>query len=244
MRLLVTRPQPGAARTETRLKSMGHDTHVLSLFEPEHFPEIAVKALQSPVSALIVTSSEVFRALATVRAALAPIFHLPLFAVGSSTQKAAEEFGFTNVMAGTEGGRELGLKISAMAKSNPAIASSMLYLAGTPRSSNLEETLAEENLKCATEIVYAMRALPISFGEIAAKLDQVKPDAILFYSAETAKQFFKLATDNGRYNILQNTRLLCLSRNIAAVVPQSLEKYVEISDRPDEDSLMDLLSQV
>lgn len=244
MRVLVTRPQPAATRTEKRLNALGHDARVLSLFEAVHFPDVAISALQSQATALIITSSEVFRTLEPVRERLAAFFSIPVFAVGTSTLQAAEHFGFENVMAGTEGGQELGLKISAFAKTKPGIVSNLLYLAGTPRSSHLEDTLAAEHLQCTTKVIYAMRALPITHFELAGKLDQWKPEAILFFSSETAKQFFKLATDNGSYNILQNTRLLCLSRNIAAVVPQSLKTHVEISVRPDEDSLMDLLSQV
>ena len=222
---------------------MGHRPILLPLFEAIHFPDTALQAIQHPSTSIIVTSAEVFRVLETIRFKIVPLFSTPIFAVGAATREAAIEFGFVNVMAGTSGGAELADQIAAQVKLDSKITEDLLYLAGRPRSPELEDRLAANQIRCQVETVYEMHPINITGPELQNAMSQAAPDAILFYSAETARHFFSLATVHGNDNILKDVRLLCLSRNIAAVIPQSLQKHVETSDRPDETSLLDLLSQ-
>ena len=243
MRVLVTRPQPAADRTASRLITLGHTPVTLPLFEAVHFPDLALQAIQRPSTSIIATSAEVFRVLETIRDKIVQQFSTPIFAVGLATREAALKLGFVNVMAGTSGGAELADQIAEQAKLDSKISEDLLYLAGRPRSPELEDRLAANQIRCQAETVYEMRPINITGPELHNAMSQAAPEAILFYSAETARHFFSLATEHGNDNILKDVRLLCLSRNIAAVIPQSLQKHVETSDRPDETSLLDLLSQ-
>ena len=243
MRVLVTRPQPGADRTASRLISLGHTPVILPLFKAFHFRDIAVQMMSHPCSAIVMTSAEAFTVLEPVRDQITHLFPVPIFAVGSATAEVARNFGFNNIFTGTSGGADLADMICEQAKSNRKIIENLFYLAGQPRSNDLESQLAAHKIRCRTETVYEMRPTEITEGELRNVIVQQAPDAILFYSAEATRRFFNLATINGSDNMVKDVRLLCLSRNIAAVIPQNLEKNVEISIRADETSLMDLLSQ-
>jgi len=222
---------------------MGHRPILLPLFEAAHFPDIAHQAFQRPWTSIVVTSAEVFRALDPIRGQILPLQSTPLFAVGSATREAALEFGFTNVLAGISGGADLADQIAEKTRLDDQRSDNLLYLAGKPRSPELEERLATHQIRCHAETVYEMRPIEMNGIDIREVISKEAPDAIRFYSAETARHFFNLATEHGSDNILKKVRLLCLSRNIAAVIPQSLKDHVETSIRPDETSLLDLLSQ-
>ncbi|CAN5400492.1 hypothetical protein BH10PSE12_BH10PSE12_14200 [soil metagenome] len=94
-RLLVVRPQSGAARTAERAWALGFDVAVYPLFA------ILPVAWQSPdptlFDALLLTSANAVR---HAGAKLTRYVHLPTFAVGEATAKAARAAGFAKVLVG------------------------------------------------------------------------------------------------------------------------------------------------
>ncbi|MEN9895948.1 MAG: uroporphyrinogen synthase [Pseudomonadota bacterium] len=242
MRVLVTRPDPGAERTVSRLAALGHRALALPLFVVAHRLHNANSLTRYPATALIVTSAEAFRAITPFRADIAPLLRLPLFAVGPATAKAALDFGFLNIIAGSSGGAALAEKIIQESAVRPETTRLLLYLAGDPRTPDLERRLTDASLTLVTEIVYEMQPVAISETEMHRILADFMPEAVLFYSAQAARQFFRLASDHRTLIMLKNMTFLCLSHTIAAVVPQSFQAQVEIALHSDEDSMINLLS--
>ncbi len=93
--LLLLRPQPGNDASAARARAMGLDVVQIPLFEtlahePEPVPE-------GPFGALLLTSANGARFGADV---LARFAHLPLYAVGEATARAAREGGHAHVLTG------------------------------------------------------------------------------------------------------------------------------------------------
>jgi uroporphyrinogen-III synthase len=90
-RVLITRPQPGAADTAERLRALGHEPVVAPLFE------VRAKEWSPPAAmpeAVMLTSAAAAR---EGGPAMAPYLGLPCFCVGARTAAAAQDAGFTDI---------------------------------------------------------------------------------------------------------------------------------------------------
>lgn len=92
-RVLITRPQPGAAETANRLRALGHEPLVVPLFVVEAKDWTPPSAMPE---AIMVTSAAAAR---EGGPGMAPFFGLPCFCVGARTAAAARSAGFTDVHA-------------------------------------------------------------------------------------------------------------------------------------------------
>lgn len=237
-RILVTRPQPAAAATAARLEALGHEPILLPVMEAVHQPQAALAALSLPHTEIAVTSAQAIHALAPNRADLLPHLETPIFCVGQATAQAAADLGFRTVVAGPGTGKGLARLVieTRAATGNPV---SLVYLARVPRSPDFEAMLHQAGISCQAVEVYGMSPIPRAPGEIAGLLESRRPDTILFYSQETASQFFTLC---GKENVanLRDVRMLCLSDHVALAVPPNTG-HIAIAAEPDEDSLLALL---
>jgi uroporphyrinogen-III synthase len=92
-RVLITRPQPGAAETADRLLALGHEPLVVPLFVVEAKDWAPPPAMPE---AIMLTSAAAAR---EGGLAMAPFLGLPCFCVGARTAAAARSAGFTDVRA-------------------------------------------------------------------------------------------------------------------------------------------------
>lgn len=233
MRVLVTRPELSAVRTGERLKALGHEPIFLPLFAAEHDPDgVAQARACSDVAAVLVTSAEAVRALGSA----GELAEKPLFAVGKTTAKAAESAGFSHVEAADGDGAALAAVLRERFPGDQK--PELLYLAGEPRSPRLEQELAAARFPVKVIVCYRMRPVDVT-GDILQATFQQQPEAVLLYSAETARRFFELSE-----SFLKETgaiKFLCLSPAIAEAVPASMKGQIKYAVRPDERSLFELL---
>jgi uroporphyrinogen-III synthase len=68
-----------------------------------------------------------------------------------------------------------------------------------------------------------------------------RPDAILFYSRQTAEDFFRTIKAHMSPDGLAGMRFLCLSKSVAEAVPAPLQSATSIARMPEERSLLSLL---
>lgn len=163
MRLLVVRPEPGAAATAAKLRALGH--------EPIVVPLLATEALdwqppERPPDAVIITSAAAVRHAGPAAAAL---HDAPLFCVGEATAAAARSAGWRDVAVGP--GTLQGL-LDQLAASGPR---HLLHLAGEDRTA----ITLPAALTITTSILYRARLLPLPM--------LVPVDAILLHSPRTAR---------------------------------------------------------
>lgn len=250
MRVLVTRPEPAAARTSERLRRMGHDPVVMPLFEARVTARPGDLPPAASVDAVVATSGRAFGFLGE-EGAPDGYRRLPVHAVGHATARSATGAGFHCVHDGGGTARDLAGVLtggvhpmsSKLTDAPDGSASSakplrLLYLAGRPRKPDLEAELAAGGLSVMVLETYEMGEISYSTDFENTDLFVPVPDAILFYSANAAAQFVALSTSANIGESLNSTRFLCLSQDIRNVLPDNWQPRTVAAERPDEESLL------
>lgn len=231
MRVLVTRPEPGASRTAVRLVAAGHEAVVLPLTATIGVP---VKGANLPAAdAIAITSANALRF--APRALLPTLTQKPLFAVGGKTAEAAQAAGFVSV---TEGTGDAGALAGLIATRLPAGAS-VLYLCGRVRRPDFEAALNQAGFAVNPVETYDVSRIGYPDADVRAAVGSNGADAVLLYSAVAAEAYGELAVRSG--DLFGPARVLCLSRRIAGAVGAGVRMEIRVAAAPDEESLFALL---
>jgi uroporphyrinogen-III synthase len=231
LRVLVTRPEPGASRTARRLQQAGFQPIVLPLTETVALP---VDAEFVPGDAVAVTSANAVRhASNEVIAALAA---LPCHAVGARTAEAARKKGFFSVLEGSGDAEALADSI-AMALPGKEIT----YLCGRVRFPVFEQRLEAAEVQVRAVETYDTLPVPYSDETILALLSSQPVDAVLLYSAKAAAAMQLLAKRPALQGAFEKTQVFALSARIAAAFGDSPGKAIHVAPQPDEEALLALL---
>lgn len=241
MRVLVLRPQRAANRTARKLAALGHEIACLPLSKPEHDLGAVQAALAERHSAIAITSAEVARLFSDLGDALDRHLLTTVFSVGQASADAASAAGFRTVLTPGGDGRDLADMIVAHCRDFGMPAEPILYLAGMPRAQGFEARLAEAGIPFRTVEAYRMVPVVPQRAEAEAVLLNPVPDAVLFYSGESARAFFKLGPLVEMPERFLSTLMLCMSVNVARAVPQRFVASTVTASSPNEESLLDLL---
>jgi len=229
VRVLVTRPQPGAARTGEALRAGGH--------EPVVAPVLTVAPTgdappPGPFDALLATSAHAPPFLASLPDAASR----PLYAVGERTAAAARDAGFATVRTGD--GDALALARLVAAEMRPGAI--LLHAAGADRKPEPEASLQAAGFSVRVWAAYraaAARRLPPPAR--AALGDGL--DAALHFSRRSAATLVDLARGEGLLPQLGRIAHLCLSEDAAVPLRRAGFGRVLCADQPDENRLLALL---
>ena len=231
MRVLVTRPQPGASRTVRRLQELGFEPILLPLTETVALP---VDASAAGAAAVAITSANALRhAPGDLIAALAA---LPCHAVGARTAEAARAAGFLSVSEGPGDAEKLAEAIAA-GLSGKAI----VYLTGRVRFPAFEARLRQAGVEVRAIETYDTISLDYSDDEIRARLSDQAVDAVLLYSAKAAAALQALANRVELRDLFENTQAFALSGRIASAFGDVAGKKICIAREPQEEALLELL---
>lgn len=233
MRILVTRPEPDAAKTAAKLRALGQ--------EPVMAPLLTVVFTEPPVdlavpAALMLTSRNAVRAVSRWPQA-AGWRDRPVFVTGQGTGDAVRQAGFADVRSADGDAADLAALV--MAEIGPEHRP-ILYPAARDRSEGFLKILRANGYDA--HVVEAYRA------EIAASLDIAvcealrlsRIDAVLLYSRRTAVAFRQAVEAAGLENALDGVRFYALSARVAEPL-SGLGVEIVIAAHPDEDSLLALL---
>jgi uroporphyrinogen-III synthase len=235
VRVLVTRPLHSGERTAKRLREMGHEPILLPLSQPAHDAAAALQALAETEGAIVVTSAEAIRTISPLAERLGPHLSRPLFAVGDATAEEARAIGFESVHASAGNGSELA---DLIAEKNPG---RILYLAGSPRAETFERRAQELGFGIKIAECYRMQPIIPDLETLQKALAKPQLDAILFYSRQTAGNFFRIPNIESELKMMTDIRYLCLSESVAEALSASLREKAAIASMPDEKSLLSLL---
>ncbi len=177
MRLLVTRPEPGASATAKRLAALGH--------APALLPCLAITPVPAKLpphpAALVVTSGQAVPALP------ARLHDLPVFCVGDATAAKLRIAGFTRVES-AQGDAEALAKL-VITRKLPGL---HVLTVGERHGQKLAEDLRKAGFSVLRRRVYTVTPLRDMPEEIRTPLATGDFDGALFYSAETARAFARL----------------------------------------------------
>ena len=240
MRLTVTRPEQSGQKTAARLKALGHEVTLLPLSDPIYHSDAINEALKQHYSSIAITSAEALNALNTINFDEG-IFHHPLLVVGEPSAKAAREFGFQKII--TANGFATGMisLLDNMSKEQRDALSPMLYLAGRPRGDTFENGLAKLKITYLPVDSYQMVKRLYAASDLADFLDHEKPDAVLFFSSEAVRDYFKLLSPLVDPEYFNDVKFLCISAKTASQLPQNLISQSLISKDTSEQGIIDLL---
>jgi uroporphyrinogen-III synthase len=222
VKILVTRPEPGASATAARLVAMGHEPVLAPCLSITPLP---ARLLAHP-GALIVTSGQAIPALPEA------LRNIPVFCVGDATAGKLRAAGFSRVESAN--GDATGLLRLVTSRRLPG---THVMAVGERHGLALARQLREAGISVLRRKVYAaqpLRALP----EAASRaLSQHEVDTALFYSAETARAFIRLAP-SGTANIMA----CALSPAVALALDGLPWSKIRVALAPTEADLMALLS--
>jgi len=226
MRVIITRPLEDAPALAAKLAALGHTAivHPLITIVARHGVTIPRHRWQ----AIAATSANALRALDGHD----DLKSLPLLTVGPHSLAAAKAAGFTSAEA--HGGDVTGLAAHIRRNLRPE-AGPILYLSGAETAGDLQSQLSAAGFDCTRVILYD--AIPAtSLGDVAAAPGDL---AVLLYSPRTARIWRSLVTAHGLTQNAVQIRHLCLSANVAAVLPQAWPR--EIAASPTEAAMLALL---
>lgn len=234
-RVLITRPQPGAARTAERLRKAGFDPVVLPL---TIIKRLFFKLPSGPFDGIVVTSAQALPLQDT--SALVPFLGIPVLAVGETTAQAAKERGFSSVTVGT--GAVDGVIGLAAGLLKPG--GRLLYLCGRVRRPELEAALSDKGI--LIEAVETYDAMPLSYSghELEAHLGNMPFDAVVLMSQQAATAFGALLEDQGYEQLFDKCAIVCFSARIASVCEKLPAHQLLVTKQASEDSLMETLESL
>ncbi|RWK06954.1 uroporphyrinogen-III synthase [Mesorhizobium sp.] len=233
VRVLVTRPEPGASRTARRLEAQGFQPILLPLTETAALP---VEASSFPAAAAVaVTSANAVRH--APGELVAALVALPCHAVGKRTAEACRAAGFTSVSDGPGYAEAL-----AGALADELAGKEIVYLCGRVRFPAFEERLAAAGAHVRPVETYDTVDLDYSGADVIARSSGMPVEAVLLYSAKAASAMTDLAQRPSLEHLFENTEFLVLSARVAEALGEVGGQKVRIAAQPDEDALLALLS--
>lgn len=234
VRVLVTRPEPGASRTARRLEAQGVQPVLLPLTETRGLPVEAVLGADAIAVAVAVTSANAVRHAPTdLIAALAP---LPCHAVGKRTAEACRVAGFRSVTEGPGDAEALADTIAG-----GLAGKAIVYLCGRVRFPGFEQRLAAASV--SVDAIETYDTVEIGYGddEVLERLSNRPVEAALLYSAKASVGLFKLIGRPALGHLFETTEFLSLSARVAAPLGAIAGHRIRIASQPDEDALLRLL---
>lgn len=234
-RVLVTRPQPGADETATRVAAMGFAPVLLPLtrimaVEPQRLPDPA------NVDAVTVTSANALRHVPG--ALLAALAAKPVFAVGDATAAAAERAGFHDVRSASATARELAALIGGAVPRGGRV----LHLTGTVRTAGFEEDLRGRGLEVGIVEFYCAEPIEHADADLADRLAGGAIWGATVLSTRAGELLAALAARAAAQPALQEARFFCISDKAAAPLLHLGAERVSVSAEPTEEGVLALLS--
>lgn len=223
-RVLVTRPEPSAARTARTLLQRGFAPLVLPLTQTR---ALAADPPDQSFDLTAITSANAVRHASP--ALIASLHDVPVVAVGSRTAEMARAAGFRDVEEA--GGTAEAMAVHLLARTTPA--TRIAYLCGSPRKPLLEQRLRQAGRPVDAVETYATVRLALHPTERVALESGF--DAALVYSAESALALVDVLVGVEGAN-WRKAAFVCLSADVARALPDALR--IMIAATPDETSLL------
>jgi uroporphyrinogen-III synthase len=234
VRLLLTRPEPEATATASRLTTLGHDVLVEPMLRIEFLPP---PRSVSPPAAIIFTSGNAVRAVRQWPDAAA-LGSVPVFAVGEKTAALAADAGFTDIHTAAGDAEALAALVP---DALGVTAGAILYPAPRDRAGDIEGRLTGLGFTVhAIEAYRAVAAERISESCRAALLGGAV-DGALFFSRRTAAIFRDRVNQAGLRATLREVIFFAMSAQVGEPLKELPSAGMRVASRPDRESLLALL---
>jgi uroporphyrinogen-III synthase len=236
MRVLVTRPKPDAQRTAAALRERGHDVFTAPLLRIE---VIAADVGGGPFTGVLMTSANAARAI-QAHPRGRELCDLPAFVVGRRSARAAQEAGFSEVVAANGGMRDLVREIALRAPR----CGQLIYLCGQDRSGDLKGELASRGVAVQCVEIYRALAARQFPAEIVLALSTGQIGGVMHFSRRTAETYCRCGRLMRDFKAALWPIHYCLSVHVAAPLIAAGASRIVIAQHPDEESLLGLVADL
>lgn len=229
--VLITRPLPAATETAVRVAALGWQPVVAPLLEIIRLPVTLPPA--GDVQAILIASGNAVPGLPDA-------YHpVPLYAVGDASADRARTAGFASVYSAGADAKALAVLVAERCHlAGPRL----LLAAGRGQSLALAGDLRGRGFRVLRRAVYAsvpLKRLPDA-AHLALQTGRLR--AVLFFSAETARQFHALVTRADLRDALADIDACAIGTQAAAAIKGLPWRRVRCAAKPTQDAMLALLS--
>lgn len=228
--ILITRPEPAAGETVQRLKALGLCPMVAPL--TEIVPLSAHLPAPDTVAAILVTSRNGLPAIPEA------YHHVPLWAVGDATAQRARDQGFHQVQSAD--GDAVALAARIVDALDPR-QGTLLLVTGRGHGHMLCQKLRMRDYRIARRTVYRSRPVKTLDPAVENALRDGRIATVLFYSADTARQFVRLVRTSGLEDTVSICEGVAISQAVAMALKPLAWRRIRVAAKPNQDALLALL---
>ncbi|MEX0347513.1 MAG: uroporphyrinogen-III synthase [Rhizobiaceae bacterium] len=232
MRVLVTRPEPGASQTAEKLRALGHEAVVLPLSRIVPVTPNPIPSTVGFLGALLTSTNGVKHMPVRLHRRVS---ELPVHVVGEKTAEAAAEHGLDVRTVAGSGAELAGLLLPELQSQD-----NLLYVCGRVRSPDLEQRLEAAAINVQAVEVYDSLVVSYATDYILEALSGREIDALLVYSAAAARQISGIMQNDDTRKLLLYSNIYCISKRAADALENSGSLKVKIASEPNEDAIFDL----
>jgi uroporphyrinogen-III synthase len=233
--VLNTRPLEDAAELNERLFQLGMTVVSEPLLQISFFDGSAPD-LES-FKALIFTSRNGVRALARGSAQR----DIPVFAVGDSTARFAQEAGFQQVFSADGDVASLAALIGGTIK---PLSGPLLHVAGSVAAGDLSGELQRLGYQIIRNVMYESRMSEELSTRTIQSIRNGAVDCVALFSPRTARTFAALAEHSNILDRCRDMSVMCLSPAVAVKLNGIPWRQVLIASEPKFEALMQLFGEL
>ncbi len=228
-RVLITRPEPGAAETAARVVELGHIPVVAPVLS------IIPMTVCAPanLAATLLTSRN------AVAACPASVYARPVFTVGAATADRAAEVGFSRVFSADGDAKAL----TALIASRLRPADGSLFLpTGEGQGNALAEDLRRIGFNVILQVAYKAAGVDVLPESAATNLRNHLLTAAMFFSGETARHFVHLLQTAGLSDCVRGIEALSISERAAVALRPLPWRRIKVAVKPNQEEMLVLLN--
>lgn len=240
LRVLVTRPEPGNARTVAMLRARGHQPLAMPLTRTVPLTGDHDVISGTGAGAYVVTSASAIHHWPMADTASGQLT-VPVYAVGEATARSARDSGFQNVVVGPGDADALAAMLIRDVESGHLVLSDArpaIYVTGKVRTLRIETVLRRQKLPFRIAQIYDTEELSHSTDYLQKQITREGHLAVLLYSHYAATLLIRHLTRLKSHNGLKNCIFLCLSSNVATAIPDRFKDRIRIAAAPTEAALL------
>lgn len=228
--VLVTRPEPGAFETAGRITALGFTPIMASVLAIR--PITARLPARNAIVAILLTSGSAI-------AALPEEYHtLPVLTVGDGTAARARAAGFGQVFSADGDATSLAALVAERLRPQGG---GLLLAVGKFQGQALAEDLRAAGFRVLRRAVYTTAPARDLTPAVVEALRAGTVCAALFFSAETARQFARLAQQAGVAETFRTVDAVSIGRPAAVALEALPWRRISVAARPNQDEMLALL---
>jgi len=236
--VLITRPKIDADNIAEEINKLGAKTLIAPMLKIEFCSARAIDF--SNCQGILFTSSNGARALSKGLEKNHFAYSLPVFAVGNTTGRVANECGFFDIKTAAGDVESL---IKCVSKHSSPHHGKLIHIAGSNVAGDLVGKLGNLSFNVKTEILYSADQTSELNQETIEVINNGSLEYAIFFSPRTTKTFNNLISAAKYKRSMIKMEAICLSEAVAYEARALPWHRVTVSIKPTQDALLSILAE-